>query len=67
VLNARLKQVEAALRSSNAGEQSLVLMSTLVGALVLATSVESAELATRILDMLQGSLKAVAEQRKAGR
>jgi hypothetical protein len=31
VLNARLKQVETALGNPNAGEQSLVLMSTLVG------------------------------------
>ncbi|WP_421524717.1 TetR/AcrR family transcriptional regulator [Pseudomonas yamanorum] len=68
VLNARLKQVEAALGSPNAGGQSLVLMSTLVGALVLARSVESAELATRILDGVRGSLKAeVVEQKKAGR
>jgi AcrR family transcriptional regulator len=68
VLNARLKQVEAALGSPNAGQQSLVLMSTLVGALVLSRSVESAELATRILDGVRGSLKAeVVEQKKAGR
>ncbi|MGQ7859230.1 TetR/AcrR family transcriptional regulator [Pseudomonas sp. 32A] len=68
VLNARLKQVEAALGIPNAGEQSLVLMSTLVGALVLARSVESTELATRILDGVRGSLKAeVVEQKKAGR
>ena len=68
VLNARLKQVEAALESPNAREQSLVLMSTLVGALVLSRSVESAELATRILDGVRGSLKAeVVEQKKAGR
>jgi TetR/AcrR family transcriptional repressor of nem operon len=68
VLNARLKQVEAALGNPHAGEQSLVLMSTLVGALVLARSVESAELATRILDVVRGSLKTeVVEQKKAGR
>jgi len=68
VLKARLKQVEAALGSPNAREQSLVLMSTLVGALVLARSVKSAELATRILDVVRGSLKAeVVEQKKAGR
>jgi len=68
VLNARLKQVEAALGIPNAGEQSLVLMSTLVGALVLARSVESTELATRILDGVRGSLKAEGvEQKKAGR
>jgi len=68
VLKARLKQVEAALGSPNAGEQSLVLMSTLVGALVLARSVKSAELATRILDVVRGSLKTeLVEQKKAGR
>ncbi|NWC95272.1 MULTISPECIES: TetR/AcrR family transcriptional regulator [unclassified Pseudomonas] len=67
VLNARLKQVETALGNPNDGEQSLVLMSTLVGALVLARSVESAELATRILEVVRGSLKAeLAEQKKAG-
>ncbi|QJI36462.1 TetR/AcrR family transcriptional regulator [Pseudomonas sp. ADAK13] len=57
VLNARLKQVEAALGSPNAGEQSLVLMSTLVGALVLARSVNSNALAKQILDMVRGNLK----------
>ncbi|MGH8357430.1 MAG: TetR/AcrR family transcriptional regulator [Pseudomonas sp.] len=68
VLNARLKQVETALGNPNAEEQCLVLMSTLVGALVLARSVESAELAARILDVVRGSLKAeVVEQKKAGR
>ncbi|WP_294736787.1 TetR/AcrR family transcriptional regulator [uncultured Pseudomonas sp.] len=67
VLNARLKQIEAALGSPNAGEQGLVLMSTLVGALVLARSVESTELATRILEVVRGSLKAeVVDQKKAG-
>jgi AcrR family transcriptional regulator len=67
VLNARLKQVETALGNPNDGEQSLVLMSTLVGALVLARSVESAELATRILEVVRGSLKAeVVDQKKAG-
>lgn len=67
VLNARLKQVEAALESPNAREQGLVLMSTLVGALVLARSVESAELATRILDVVRGSLKVgFCGQKKAG-
>ena len=67
VLGARLKQVETALGSANADEQSLVLMSTLVGALVLARSVESTQLATRILDVVRASLKAqVAEVEKAG-
>jgi hypothetical protein len=63
-----LKQVEAALGNPGAGDQSLVIMSTLVGALVLARSVESAELATRIMDVVRGSLKAqVSESEKAGR
>ncbi|MFC6298397.1 TetR family transcriptional regulator [Pseudomonas sp. CCM 7893] len=57
VLTARLKQVEAALASPNAEEQSLVMMSTLVGALVLARSVNSAELATRIRDVVSRNLK----------
>jgi AcrR family transcriptional regulator len=67
VLGARLKQVEAALGNADADEQSLMLMSTLVGALVLARSVESAALATRILNVVRTTLKAqVVEQEKAG-
>ena len=66
VLGARLKQVEAALGNADADEQSLMLMSTLVGALVLARSVESAALATRILNVVRTTLKAqVVEQEKA--
>jgi TetR/AcrR family transcriptional repressor of nem operon len=67
VLNARLKQIEGALGTPDAGEQSLVLMSTLVGALVLARSVENAKLATRILEVVCGTLKAeTATKKKAG-
>ena len=67
VLEARLKQVEAELASPNAAEKSLVVMSTLVGALVLARSVEDAELATRIMNVVRASLKAhVSEEEKAG-
>jgi len=71
VLTARLKQVEAALASPNADEQSLVLMSTLVGALVLARSVDSTELATRILDVVRSNLNKqvdppVKDKKKAG-
>lgn len=71
VLDARLKQIETALGSPNADEQSLVMMSTLVGALVLARSVENPELATRILDVVRESLKpgvntAPADIKKAG-
>ena len=53
VLDARLKQIETALGSPSADEQSLVIMSTLVGALVLARSVENPQLATRILDVVR--------------
>jgi len=67
VLGARLKQIEAALGNADANEQSLMMMSTLVGALVLARSVESAELATRILNVVRAKLKAqVSEQEEAG-
>lgn len=67
VLHARLKQIEAALQTPNAGERSLLMMSTLVGALVLARSVESSELATTILDVVRGNLKAQAtDQKKTG-
>ena len=71
VLDARLKQIETALGSPSADEQSLVIMSTLVGALVLARSVENPQLATRILDVVRESLKtgvntATADIKKAG-
>lgn len=62
VLRARLQQVEATLISTNADEESLVMMSTLVGALALARSVESAALAVRILDVVRESLKAQASE-----
>lgn len=62
VLTARLEQIEAALEGENADEQSLVLMSTLVGALVLARSVENPQLATRIMDVVRVSLKAQASE-----
>jgi TetR/AcrR family transcriptional repressor of nem operon len=66
VLEARLNQIEAALGTENADEQSLVLISTLVGALVLARSVENPKFATRILDVVRASLKAqVSEAEKA--
>ncbi len=71
VLGARLNQIETVLDRPNADEQSLMMMSTLVGALVLARSVESPELATRILDVVRQSLKtavnaATADAKKAG-
>lgn len=57
VLNARLKQIEIALGEGHGDAQGLVLMSTLVGALVLARSVKDAQLATRIMDVVRDSLK----------
>lgn len=65
VLDARLKQIETALASPSADEQSLVIMSTLVGALVLARSVDNPELATRILDVVRESLKTSATSQTA--
>ena len=71
VLDARLKQIKTALASPSADEQSLVIMSTLVGALVLARSVDNPELATRILDVVRESLKTsatpqTADEKKTG-
>ncbi|AZC52206.1 TetR/AcrR family transcriptional regulator [Pseudomonas chlororaphis] len=57
VLNARLAQVEANLEGENAADQSLVIMSSLVGALVLSRSVENPDLAKRILDVTREHLK----------
>ncbi|WP_095078633.1 TetR/AcrR family transcriptional regulator [Pseudomonas sp. Irchel s3h17] len=57
VLNARLEQVEQALGAENAADQSLIIMSTLVGALLLSRSVENPELARRLLDVTREHLK----------
>jgi len=61
VLNARLQQVEHALGSEDGADQSLIIMSTLVGALLLSRSVESPELAQRILDVTREHLNKLAE------
>ena len=69
VLGARLKQIEAALADGRGDTQGLLLMSTLVGALVLARSVENPALAARIMDVVRDSLKAQIcepEDEKAG-
>ncbi|WP_017256315.1 TetR/AcrR family transcriptional regulator [Pseudomonas tolaasii] len=67
VLEARLKQVESALKSEKADEESLVVMSTLVGALVLARSVENPQMAARIMEVVRDALKdQVCEDGKAG-
>ena len=57
VLNARLRQIQDTLESDDAAERSIVIMSTLVGALLLARSVENAKLARQILDVTRESLK----------
>jgi hypothetical protein len=57
VLNARLRQIQDTLDGEETAERSIVIMSTLVGALLLARSVENAELARQILDVTRESLK----------
>ncbi|QJI44971.1 TetR/AcrR family transcriptional regulator [Pseudomonas sp. ADAK2] len=57
VLNARLEQVQGTLEGENAAERSIVIMSTLIGALLLSRSVENPELAQRILDVTRNHLK----------
>lgn len=57
VLKSRLEQVQEALGGEHAADQSLVIMSTLVGALLLSRSVENPELAQRILDVTRDYLK----------
>lgn len=67
VLNARIKQIETALAAGQGDARSLVIMSTLMGALVLARSVEDKALATHILEVVRENLKAqVSENEKAG-
>lgn len=57
VLNARLEQVQDTLEDEDAADQSIVIMSTLIGALLLSRSVENPELAQRILDVTRAYLK----------
>jgi len=61
VLNSRMKQVQGTLEGQDALERSIVIMSTLVGALMLSRSVESPELAQRILDVTRDHLKQSAD------
>ncbi len=66
VLSARVQQIEAVLEDGHGDGSGLVMMSTLVGALVLARSVEDPEMALRILDVVRQSLKAkIPEDQKA--
>ena len=57
VLNARLEQIQGTLEGEDAADQSILIMSALVGALLLSRSVESPELAQRILDVTRAFLK----------
>jgi hypothetical protein len=57
VLIARLQQIEGALESDDAADQSIFIMSALVGALLLSRCVENPELAQRILDVTRAFLK----------
>ncbi|UQS13069.1 TetR/AcrR family transcriptional regulator [Pseudomonas sp. HS6] len=57
VLKARLDQIQTTLEGENAAERSIVIMSTLVGALLLSRSVADAELAQQILDVTREHLK----------
>lgn len=67
VLGARLKQIESALADGGGDTQGLVMMSTLVGALVLARSVEDSALGLRIMEVVRESLKTLLlDDKKAG-
>lgn len=57
VLRARLDQIEQTLEADNAADQSIVIMSTLVGALLLSRSVADADFSQRILDVVRDHLK----------
>ena len=57
VLNARLEQIQGTLEGEDAADQSIFIMSALVGALLLSRSVESPELAQRVLDITRTFLK----------
>lgn len=57
VLQARLDQIEHNLEGEHAADRSIVIMSTLVGALLLSRSVEDPQLAQRILDVNREHLK----------
>ena len=57
VLRGRLEQIESTLDADDAADQSIFIMSALVGALLLSRSVECPELAQRILDVNRRLLK----------
>ena len=57
VINARLKQIENTLPGTETEDQSIMIFASLVGALVLARSVESDALREKILDVTRKTLK----------
>ncbi|AZC19886.1 MULTISPECIES: TetR/AcrR family transcriptional regulator [Pseudomonas] len=57
VLKARLAQVEATLDGEDKPKRSLMIMSTLAGALMLSRSVENPQLAAQILEVVREGLK----------
>ncbi|MFK9080366.1 DNA-binding transcriptional repressor AcrR [compost metagenome] len=56
VLHARLRQIESTLQGENTEHRSIVIMSTLIGALLLSRSVENPELAAEILEVTRSYL-----------
>lgn len=64
VLGARLKQIETALGDGCGDATGLMVMSTLVGALVLARSVEDSALGLRIMEVVRESLKTLLQDDK---
>jgi TetR/AcrR family transcriptional repressor of nem operon len=67
VLSVRIQQIETALGDRKTDAQGLVMMSTLVGALVLARGVEDKTLARRIIDVVRANVKTqISETEKAG-
>ena len=57
MLQARLDQIQHTLEGEHTADRSIVIMSTLVGALLLSRSVADAEFAQRILDVAREHLK----------
>jgi len=58
----RLARIAATLNAADADEQSVVMLSTLVGALMLSRSVEDPQLSLRILDTARQALKRQADE-----
>ncbi|QFG28888.1 TetR/AcrR family transcriptional regulator [Pseudomonas umsongensis] len=56
VLHARLRQIQGTLEGENIERRSIVIMSTLIGALLLSRSVENPELAAEILEVTRTHL-----------